>query len=130
MDVASASFQRRLAIAARTPGLGAAQLLALEALAPDLGVLARPDPAALAGLGLTTEAVAWLTAPDEALVASDLHWLAASGTVLLPASSAPENSPRPGDASTLALSSASPCEAMFRSTRLSRPQTIRAVLLA
>ena len=81
-------LQRRLAIAARAPGLSAAHLLALEAVAPDLGALAWPDAAALAGLGLTTSAITWLAAPDEALIASDLRWLDASGTALLPAFSA------------------------------------------
>jgi len=88
MDVASADFQRRLAIAARTPGLSAVHLLALERLAPDLGALAWPDPAALTGLGLSTHGVAWLASPDEAIVASDLRWLDSSGTMLLPAFSA------------------------------------------
>ena len=75
MNRASADFQRRLAVAARAPRLSAAQLLALEALAPDLGVLAWPDPAALAGPSLSTQTAAWLTSPDEALVDSDLRWL-------------------------------------------------------
>ena len=38
--------------------------------------------------GLTTSAVAWLAAPDEALIAADLRWLEAAGARLLPATSA------------------------------------------
>jgi len=88
MEKTSAGFRRRLAVAARAPGLSAAQLLALESLGPDLEVLEWPDPAALADLGLTTETVAWLARPDEALVAADLQWLAATGAALVPAFSA------------------------------------------
>jgi DNA processing protein len=88
MHSASAVIRRRLAIAARAPCLSAPQLLQLEALGADLAALEQPDRASLARLGLTTGTVEWLAAPDEALVASDLRWLDASGAVLLPATAA------------------------------------------
>jgi len=65
--------------------LSAPQLLQLEDLGPDLSALDQPDRAGLARLGLSTGAIDWLATPDEALIASDLRWLDASGTVLLPA---------------------------------------------
>jgi DNA processing protein len=65
--------------------LSAPQLLQLEELGPDLAALEQPDRAALARLGLSTGAIDWLATPDEALIAQDLRWLDASGTVLLPA---------------------------------------------
>jgi DNA processing protein len=88
MDMASAEFQRRLAIAARAPGLSAPQLLQLEDLGSGLAALGQPDPVALARLGLTTGTIDALATPDEALIAADLRWLDASGTVLLPATAA------------------------------------------
>jgi DNA processing protein len=81
------AYRRRLAIAARAPALGAAQLGAIAAFAPDLGALDAPDPALLAPLGLTTRTLAWLTAPDQKLVDADLRWLDESGSQLLPATS-------------------------------------------
>ena len=78
-------LRRRLAIAARAPSLSAAQLIQLAAAGADLAALERPDRAALAGLGLTARTIAWLAAPDEALVAADLRWLDRSGCTLLPA---------------------------------------------
>jgi DNA processing protein len=83
--VSDPPLRRRLAIAARAPSLSAAQLIQLAASDADLAVLERPDRAALAALGLTTRTIAWLAAPDEALIAADLHWLDQSGSVLLPA---------------------------------------------
>jgi DNA processing protein len=88
MNPASEVFRRRLAVVARAPGLSAPQLLQLEGLGPGLAALDQPDRVALAGLGLTTSAMDWLTAPDEALIDSDLCWFDASGTGLLPATSA------------------------------------------
>ena len=85
MELASADFRRRLAIAARAPSLSAEQLMALG---PDLAALDRPDRMALAQLGLTTRTVAWLAAPDEQLIAADLRWLECSGATLLPATAA------------------------------------------
>jgi len=83
--VSDSPLRRRLAVAARAPSLSAAQLIQLAAAGADLAVLERPDRAALAGLGLTTRTIAWLAAPDEALIAADLRWLDRSGSVLLPA---------------------------------------------
>jgi len=85
MNPTSDRFRRRLAVAARAPSLSAPQLLQLEELGPDLAALEQPDRAALARLGLSTGAIDWLATPDEALIAQDLRWLDASGTVLLPA---------------------------------------------
>jgi DNA processing protein len=76
---------RRVALAARAPGLSAPQLLDIEALGSELSAL--EQPAALCGLGLTTAALGWLAGPDEALIAADLRWLEATGTSLLPATS-------------------------------------------
>ena len=75
---------RRLTLAARAPGLDATALQALAAESPDFELLARPDPALLAALGLTTAAIHWLLHPDEARVAADLRWLEASRCTLLP----------------------------------------------
>ena len=85
MNPTSDHFRRRLAVAARAPSLSAPQLLQLEDLGADLAALEQPDRAGLARLGLSTGAIDWLAMPDEALIASDLHWLDSSGTVLLPA---------------------------------------------
>src|SRR5436190_13135770 len=85
MNPTSDRFRRRLAVAARAPSLSAPQLLQLEGLGPDLSALDQPDRAALARLGLSTGTIDWLATPDEALIAQDLRWLDASGTVLLPA---------------------------------------------
>ena len=85
MNPTSDRFRRRLAVAARAPSLSAPQLLRLEDLGADLEALEQPDRAGLARLGLSTGAIDWLAMPDEALIASDLRWLDASGTVLLPA---------------------------------------------
>jgi DNA processing protein len=81
------AYRRRVAIAARAPSLSAPQIIALEALGPGLTALDRRDPDSLAGLGLTPRCVAWLSAPDEKILADDLHWLDRSNTVLLPATS-------------------------------------------
>jgi DNA processing protein len=81
MNSLPAATLRRLAIAARAPSLNAAQFIGLAALE-------RPDPAALAELGLTTRTAAWLAAPDDALIDSDLRWLDECGGMLLAASDA------------------------------------------
>jgi len=85
MNPTSEDLRRRLAVAARAPGLSAARLLEIEALGPGLSALEQPDRAALGQLGLTTTAIRWLTNPDEALVAADLRWLETTNTTLLPA---------------------------------------------
>jgi DNA processing protein len=85
MNPTSDRFRRRLAVAARAPGLSAPQLLQLEDLGPNLSALEQPDRAGLARLGLSTGTIDWLATPDEALIASDLRWLDASDSVLLPA---------------------------------------------
>jgi len=76
---------RRLCLAARAPGLNAAQLARIAAAGPDLALLEHPDSAEYARLELTTAVVAWLRAPDEERIAADLRWLAASGCTLLAA---------------------------------------------
>ena len=88
MDVIPAVALRRLVIAARAPSLSAPQLAQLAGAAPDLAALEWRDRRAFAPFGLTTRTAAWLAAPDESLVASDLRWLESSGTRLLPATSA------------------------------------------
>jgi DNA processing protein len=87
MNALPAATLRRVAIAARAPSLSAAQLAQLAREEPDLAALEWRDRRAFARLGLTTGTVAWLAAPDEALIDSDLRWLESSGTVLLPATS-------------------------------------------
>ena len=81
-------LRRRLAIAARAPALSATQLLQLEELGAGLAILGHPDPVELARIGLTTRTIAWLVAPEQALIASDLRWLDASGAFLLAATAA------------------------------------------
>ena len=88
MNSFPAATLRRLAIAARAPTLSATQLAQLAGIEPDLAALEWRSPHAFTRLGLTTHTAAWLAAPDEALVDSDLRWLESSGTVLLPATSA------------------------------------------
>jgi DNA processing protein len=88
MNSFPAATLRRLAIAARAPTLSAAQLAQLAGIEPDLAALEWRSPRAFTRLGLTTQTAAWLAAPDEALVDSDLRWLESSGAVLLPATSA------------------------------------------
>jgi DNA processing protein len=85
MDLASADYQRRLAIVARAPALNATQLIELEALGPGLAALDVPDQPALAQLGLSTRTLAWLAGPDEARIDADLRWLESAGVALLPA---------------------------------------------
>src|SRR5690348_8391709 len=80
--------RRRLALAARTPGLDAARLQAVAGCDAALELLERPDPHALAALGLTTAAIAWLQAPDEAAITADLRWLETSGATLVAATDA------------------------------------------
>jgi DNA processing protein len=81
MSSLPAATLRSLAIAARAPALNATQFIGLAALE-------RPGPAALAEFGLTTRTIAWLAAPDEALIASDLRWLDECGATLLAATDA------------------------------------------
>jgi DNA processing protein len=76
-----------MAIAARAPSLSAAQLVQLAGAESGLAALEGRDRHAFAGLGLTTNTVAWLAAPDESRIESDLRWLESSGVVLLPATS-------------------------------------------
>jgi DNA processing protein len=79
------SLRRRCAIAARAPALNAAQLIQLSSLSADLEIIERLDHTVLAELDLSTRTIAWLAAPDESLIASDLRWLDRSGGTLLPA---------------------------------------------
>ncbi len=79
------SLLRRLCIAARAPGLTAAQLIRLAADHPALEPLDGGRLDALAHLELTTAATAWLASPADARVAADLRWLASSGACLLAA---------------------------------------------
>src|SRR5688572_9706560 len=88
MNSFPAATLRRVAIAARAPSLSAVQLAQLAAVDPELAALGSRDPGAFAPLGLTTHTAAWLAAPNEALIDSDLRWLESSGTGLLPATSA------------------------------------------
>ena len=81
-------YRRRIAVAARTPGLDAQQMIALAAAAPDLEALARASRTSLAALGLTTRAIDWLTAPDAARVERDLDWLERHGASLVAANEA------------------------------------------
>ena len=83
------SHTRRLALAARTPGLDAARLSAVARASADLELLERPDPGVLARLGLTTAGLAWLKSPDHASVEADLRWLEDTDCRLL-ASTDPE----------------------------------------
>lgn len=88
MNACPAATLRRVAIAARAPSLSAAQLTQLASEESGLAAFEWRDRRAFAQLGLTTRTAAWLAAPDERLIASDLRWLESSGTVLLPATSA------------------------------------------
>ncbi len=83
MELHADHRRRRLALAARTPGLDAERLQAVAGCSADLELLERPDRALLASHGLTTSGIAWLAAPDEARVDADLRWLEASGCALL-----------------------------------------------
>ncbi|HET9863712.1 MAG TPA: DNA-processing protein DprA, partial [Steroidobacteraceae bacterium] len=73
----------RLAIAARTPGLSAAALAALQRADPRLELLERPERDALARAGLTTAGIDWLLRRDLAPVESDLRWLESNAGSLL-----------------------------------------------
>src|SRR6185369_12382698 len=75
--------RRRLALAARIPGINADILQAVAASSPQLALLEQPDPAALAPLGLTTEAIAYLACPDHRRLDADLRWLDSSGSALV-----------------------------------------------
>jgi DNA processing protein len=83
MELRTESWRRRLALAARTPGLHAAALGEVARVSPELELLERPDAEPLAACGLTTAAVAWLRAPDAKLIDADLRWLQSSGCHLL-----------------------------------------------
>ena len=78
-------MRHRLARLARAQNVTAAQLRALAAEDSGLGLVERPDAAALASLGLTTSARDSLLAPDLARIAADEAWLDAAGVTLLPA---------------------------------------------
>jgi DNA processing protein len=82
----SERLHRRWCLAARTPGLTAPALAAIAEQSPDLELLEQPAPAVLAPL-LTTAALGWLAAPDEARIDADLRWLQDSGCRLLPSTS-------------------------------------------
>ena len=85
MEMRADQRRRRLALAARTPGLDAAGLQAIARADECFELLERPDPGALAQLGLTTSAIAWLAEPDAAGIDADLRWLESSGCSLLAA---------------------------------------------
>jgi DNA processing protein len=72
-----------VAIAARTPGLSAAALQALQRADPQLELLERPERAPLAQAGLTTSGIEWLLRRELSPVESDLRWLDGSGGTLL-----------------------------------------------
>lgn len=79
---------RRLVLAARAPGLGAGAFAALIERSPDLALLERPAPAALAQLGLTTSAIDALMRPDAARIDADLRWLESAAATLVPVTDA------------------------------------------
>ena len=83
MDVRADQWRWRLALAARTPGLDADRLRAVAELSADLELLERPEPRTLAALGLTTQAIGRLVAPEHASIEADLRWLERSGCTLL-----------------------------------------------
>jgi DNA processing protein len=87
MNSSPAVTLRRLVIAARAPALSATQLVQLAGMEAGLAALEWGDPRAFAPLGLTSGTAAWLAAPDEALIDSDLRWVESSGAALLPATS-------------------------------------------
>jgi DNA processing protein len=74
---------RRRAIAARAPGITAAQLSAMAETHPDLALLDDPDGPTLRQLGLSTAAVRKLLAPDLARIDADLRWLESARATLL-----------------------------------------------
>jgi DNA processing protein len=78
---------RRLAIAARMPGLDAGKFMRLTALSPDLSILEWPDLAALSALELSGTAIKSLLQPDDARIDADLRWLERAGHHLLPCTS-------------------------------------------
>src|SRR3954470_17782694 len=75
--------RRRLALAARTPGINAGVLQAVAAASPQLALLEQPDPGLLAPLGLTTEGIRYLASPDHQRLDADLRWLESSGSTLV-----------------------------------------------
>ena len=83
MNDRSEAVLRRRVIAARAPGMTAPCLAAISAASPDLAMLDDPAAPALAALGLSTNAMRWLAAPDLARIESDMRWLEASGATLL-----------------------------------------------
>src|SRR3982751_1697761 len=83
MELRADQRRRRLALAARTPGLDADRLQAVADCSADLELLERPEPRSLAALDLTTAGIAWLVAPNEARIEADLRWLECSGCSLL-----------------------------------------------
>ncbi len=83
MEACAEQQRRRFALAARTPGLDADALDSVARVSADLELLERPEPAALAALGLTTTVIESLAAPDLAGVDADLRWLETSGCRLL-----------------------------------------------
>ena len=62
-------------ILARTPGLHSALLVPMLARFGNVATLVAADPASLMEAGLRTEAVNWLTSPDERLLDLDCRWL-------------------------------------------------------
>ncbi|HEV8444548.1 MAG TPA: DNA-processing protein DprA [Steroidobacteraceae bacterium] len=83
MNGAAEVMRRRLALAARTPGLDADILQALSAASPQLECLEHADAPSLAALGLTTQAIAYLANPDGRRLDTDLRWLESPGNTLV-----------------------------------------------
>jgi DNA processing protein len=79
--------RHRLCIAARAPGLTAAQLVALASADPGLAVLERATRDSLAPFVLPNAARAWFAKWDAARIAADERWLDSAGVTLLPATS-------------------------------------------
>jgi len=81
---ASPEFLRRLSLAARAPRLDANALATIAARSPDLELLESARAHELGALALPPEAIEYFRRPDEALIASDLRWLAHADCTVLP----------------------------------------------
>ena len=77
------TLRRRLALAARTPGLDAGILQALHQANPQLEWLEQADAPTLAAIGLTTQGIAYLACPDQRRLDADLRWLDAPGNAVI-----------------------------------------------
>src|SRR5688500_11260172 len=79
--------RHRLCIAARAPGLTAAQLVALASADTGLEFLERATQNSLAPFAMPDAARAWLAKWDAARIAADERWLDSAGVTLLAATS-------------------------------------------